>query len=412
MSPPGDRREAGGRPVAWRPATLGVAVIAITILPALLTGALGVQIGADTGIGLAGIGGFYGVLFGVSAVASAPTGRVIQRRGWESGIRLSAGGTGTALAALAVLPGPWWEAWWPAALVFAVGGVTAAISQAGSNLALAGSVPESRHGLAFGLKHTSVPLAAILGGLAVPTIALTVGWRWAYAAAAGLAFVTMAAVPRTSTPAVSPVAAERSRRRTATPVATLAALAVAAALAHTGLDAIGAFAVPYAVEEGLAEGTAGLLLSIGSLVGLAVRLGSGLLVDRRQQRGLEGIAVLLAIGALGFAVLAAGGRTVIVLGVLLAFAGGWGWAGLLTFVVVRANPAAAATATGIANTGKYIGAAAGPVIVGLLAERVSFAASWWLAGGLLLGAAIIVVAIRLTPSGAAMAFAPERTPDE
>ena len=103
MSPPGTHdAAAAARPgVAWRPATLGVAVIAITILPALLTGALGVQIGADVGTDLAGIGGFYGVLFGVSAVVSAPTGRFVQRRGWESGIRLSAGGTGAALAALA-----------------------------------------------------------------------------------------------------------------------------------------------------------------------------------------------------------------------------------------------------------------------------------------------------------------------
>jgi len=397
--------------IAWRPAALGVVVIAITILPAFLTGALGVQIGDDLGLDLAGIGGLYGVLFGTSALFSASTGRFVQRRGWESGIRLSAGGTGLALATLAVYPGGWWAAWWPVALVFACAGVTAAISQAGSNLALAESVPPHRHGLAFGLKHTAVPVAAMLGGLAVPTIALTVGWRWAYVAAASLAFATMVSVPRRSGPAPFPRREQPPSRRPATPIRTLVGLAAAAALAHTGLDAIGAFVVPFAVSVGASEGLAGILLTVGSLAGLILRLTSGYLVDRRQHTGLPWMAALLFIGSLGFLVLAAGGGTFLVVGILLAFAGGWGWAGLLTFIVVRANPDAPATATGIANTGKYIGAATGPALFGYLAERASFTLAWSLACGVLLLAAIIVTVIRLSPSGIQMADPPsERNP--
>lgn len=397
--------------IAWRPAALGVVVIAVTILPAFLTGALGVQIGDDLGLDLAGIGGLYGVLFGTSALVSASTGRFVQRRGWEAGIRIAAGGTGLALVTLAVYPGGWWAAWWPVALVFACAGVTAAISQAGSNLALAQSVPPDRHGLAFGLKHTAVPVAAMLGGLAVPTIALTAGWRWAYVAAAFLAFATMASVPGRSGPAPLPRREQPPSRRPATPMRTLVGLAAAAALAHTGLDAIGAFVVPFAVSVGASEGLAGILLTIGSLAGLVLRLASGYLVDRRQHTGLPWMAALLFTGSVGFLVLAAGGSTFLVVGILLAFAGGWGWAGLLTFIVVRANPDAPATATGIANTGKYIGAATGPALFGYLAERASFTLAWSLACGVLLLAAIIVTVIRLSPSGIEMADPPsERNP--
>jgi MFS family permease len=399
--------EVAGTPVAarirWRPAILGVVVIAITILPAFLTGALGVQIGGDLGLDLAGIGGLYGVLFGTSALLSAPTGRLVQRRGWESGIRMAAGGTGVALMALAVLPGGWWQSWWPVALIFAGAGVTAAISQAGSNLALAGAVPPARYGLAFGLKHTAVPIAAMLGGLAVPTIALTIGWRWAYAIAAAMALAVMGAVPRRPRHALEKRVPTPRSVRPVTPLATLVALAGAAALAHTGLDAVGAFIVPYAVSVGTSEGMAGLLLTVGSLAGLLMRLVSGSLVDVRQHTGLPWMAALLFTGSAGFLVLALGGRTLLILGILLAFAGGWGWAGLLTFVVVRANPDAAATATGIANTGKYVGAAVGPAVVGYMADRASFAAAWWLAGSVLLASAIIVTVVRLTPSGTAMA---------
>ena len=402
---PGDAAEH----INWRAASLGVVVIAVTILPAFLTGALGVQIGDELGLDLTGIGGLYGALFGTSAVVSAPTGRLVQRWGWEAGIRLAAGGTGLALITLAVFPGTWWADWWPVATVFAFAGVTAAVSQAGSNLALAGSVPSGRYGLVFGLKHTAVPVAAVLGGLAVPTIALTVGWRWAYVAAAGIAFATTLAVPARRGPPPPPRRATPPHRHLGTPVPTLVALAVAAALAHTGLDAIGAFVVPFAVSVGVAEGSAGILLTIGSLAGLVVRLTSGWLVDRRQHTGLPWMAALLFIGSLGFLVLAVGGSTVLVLGILLAFAGGWGWAGLLTFIVVRANPGAPATATGIVNTGKYVGAAAGPALVGYLAERASFSVAWWVACSVLLVAAVIVTAVRLTPAGTEMADPPSET---
>ncbi len=405
-------RGADGEPghavehIEWRAASLGVLVIAVTILPAFLTGALGVQIEDQLGLDLTGIGALYGVLFGTSAVFSAPAGRFVQHRGWETGIRLAAGGTGLVLAALAILPGPWWAAWWPVALIFAFAGVTAAVSQTGSNLALAVSVPPGRYGLAFGFKHTAVPVAAMLGGLAVPTIALTVGWRWAYVAAAGFAFATAVAVP--SRPGPRPPRKEKRTpaRPTSTPTSTLLALAGAAVLAHTALDALGAFMVPFAVSAGVAEGPAGILLTIGSLAGLTLRLTSGWMVDRRQHTGLPWMAALLLIGSLGFLVLASGGSTLLVVGVLLAFAGAWGWAGLLTFIVVRANPGAPAAATGIVNTGKYIGAAAGPVLLGYLADRVSFSAAWWVACGLLGVASVIVTVIRLTPSGIEMADPP------
>jgi MFS family permease len=394
--------------VQWRAASLAVVVIAITILPAFMTGALGVQIGKDVGIDLAGIGGLYGVLFGTAALASAPTGRLVQRLGWEIGIRSSASGTGFALSAMALFPDAWWGMWWPIAIVFVLAGVTGAASQAASNLALARSVPSDRYGLLFGLKHSAVPAAAMLGGLAVPTIALTIGWRYAFAIAGALAFVIALAVPlRRSRPDV--VADPHApKQRPTTPVSTLIALTVAAALGHAGIDSLGAFVVPYAASEGVAEGLAGLLLAVGSLAGLVTRLAAGWKIDSRQHAGLHWMATLLVTGSLGFLVLSVGGRPWLVAGVLLAFAGGWGWAGLLTFVVIRANPESAAVATGIANTGKYVGAGLGPVLFGYLAQRVSFAAAWGLASSMLLAGGILVLIIRLTGAGREMAAPPPK----
>ena len=71
---------------------------------------------------------------------------------------------------MALFPDAWWGMWWPIAIVFVLAGVTGAVSQAASNLALARSVPSDRYGLLFGLRHSAVPAAAMLGGLAVLVI--------------------------------------------------------------------------------------------------------------------------------------------------------------------------------------------------------------------------------------------------
>jgi len=305
----------------------------------------------------------------------------------------------------------WWAAWWPIAALFVLAGLAAATSQAASNLALVRSVPSDRYGLLFGLKHSAMPIAAMLGGLMVPTVALTVGWRAAFVIAAVLAFGAMLAVPlrRDRTPAT--VESRTHSQHPTTPVSTLVALAVAAALGHAGIDSLSAFVVPYASSLGVAEGLAGVLLTVGSLAGLITRLTAGWLIDTRQHAGLPWIAALFISGSLGFFVLSVGGRPLLVAGILLAFAGGWGWAGLLTFVVVRANPETAAVATGIANTGKYVGASLGPVIFGRLAEQVSFAAAWTAACVVLLVGGVLMVVIRLTAAGREMAAPPpKRTP--
>ena len=85
---------------------------------------------------------------------------------------------------------------------------------------------------------------------------------------------------------------------------------------------------------------------------------------------------------------------------MLAFALGWGWPGLFHYAVVSANRSAPAAATGITQSGIYVGAAAGPAAFGLIAGRASFAAAWLASAALMLVAAVIVASV--TRRGAAV----------
>lgn len=392
---PGDRQESKGRPrgsVRWSVAAAGIGVTAVGVLPPFMTAALSVQIRGDLDIGVGAIGVLVGLYFAVAALTSAPLGKMIQSRGWARGIVVSGVLSAVSLAGMAVLA----RSVWTILPVFIVGGVASAISHPAANLALAGSVPRERQGLIFGIKHTAVPAAAMLAGLAVPGFGLTIGWRWAFLSAALLALAVPAAVACIDPVLASPAVRERDSRTPRTPTPLLVMMAVAAMLGIGAMDALAAFVVPYAVDVGIANASAGILLAVGSALGLSTRVLVGWLVDRRQAAGLPALGGLMVGGGVGLAVLAAGGRASIVIGALLAFAVGWGWSGLMTFVVVRVNTESAAAATGISHTGTFVGAALGPALVGLIAENVSFATAWWITSAAMAGASLVVLGVWLT----------------
>lgn len=85
---------------------------------------------------------------------------------------------------------------------------------------------------------------------------------------------------------------------------------------------------------------------------------------------------MLAIGSLGYLMLASGDGVLVVPGALIAFGAGWGWPGMFNFAVVHQHRSAPATATGFTQMGVYLGAALGPIMFGLLAEVYSFQLAW------------------------------------
>ena len=131
--------------------------------------------------------------------------------------------------------------------------------------------------------------------------------------------------------------------------------AVGAALATAGPSALGAYLVASAVDVGIDEGTAGLLAAVSSGLSLAVRVMLGARADRRRDYGLSTVVVLLAAGSVGFALMATDAVAVVRGGSLLAFTLGWGWPGLFNLAVVDSNRETPGSATGVSQTGIYVG---------------------------------------------------------
>jgi predicted MFS family arabinose efflux permease len=363
------------------------------MLPSFLTAALVIQIGIDTGLTLAGLGVVIGLFFGTAALVSPTAGRLSERVGWANGLRLSTLLSAVALGAIG------WFGMNVAIIGISLGlaGIASALTQTSANLTIARCVVPGRHGWVLGIKHACVPAAMFLAGLAVPTFALTVGWRWAFTAAGAIAVLTAVSVPRREqlcTLSPQPASVEPASGKPTTPLYLLVILAVAVGLGIGALDPLGSFFVGYSVAIGVQEQVAGVLLAVGGLCGIGARLVAGRLIDRRAQADFTAIASMMVAGAAGIVILNLGGYLGLLVGGFIGFTAGWGWSGLFTFAVVKDNPEAPAAAWGVAQTGKFLGAAIGPLMFGVVADRVSFDAAFWMTTVALLTAALLILYVR------------------
>lgn len=390
-------------PTSQRTATgtagLGPVAFAIVtaILPVFLLGALSIEIRADLGYQEATAGLVLASFFAASAVVSSRIGRLIDRVGPRRGFSVALSGTAVLqllIAAVALHP-------LVLAALAALAGICNATAQLSANVFIARDLPMHRQGVGFAVKQSAMPGAALVAGLMLPAVALTVGWRWVFVLGAAATFGSLALVR-----ARLPVDVERSRgdataaaNHAPPPAGALGALAIAAAFSTAAAITLGGFFVESAIDAGVATGAAGVAFAAGSLISIVSRLGVGVLADRRQGNLLGVVAAMIALGALTSVWFTWREPAAQLIGVPLAFGAGWAWPGLFNLSVVRATPGFPGMATGITQTGTYVGAAVGPVLFGAVAETTSFAGAWWLAAGLGLSAAVAVLVGRAILTG-------------
>jgi MFS family permease len=356
-------------------------------MPGFLTASLAPRIRTDFAFGDATLGLAVALFYVVSAAGSVPAGRLVDRVGPARGMRLAAVATATSCIAVAGLAGS--AASLTAFLL--IGGVGNALGGPSVSALLKRAVAVQRQGLAFGAQQAGAPGGALLAGLALPLVAIPLGWEWAFVAAAVLSLLSVALAPVAGATA-APRAAGGRRPRAFTSVHALGVAAVLASAAGVGFVS---FLVTYSVESGVSEGAAGLLLAGVSLIATASRISLGVFADRAGQEPLRPVATMLAASAAGYLLLIAGEPGLIAAAALLAGGLGWAWPGGLTLAVVQRSPHAPGWAVGVMMTGLFVGAVSGPLLTGFLAEHDQFEAAWTACAGLaLLAAATIVGTVR------------------
>ncbi|GAA4535936.1 MFS transporter [Nonomuraea ferruginea] len=519
---------AGGR--AWWAAILMLAAVVST---PILVGVLAVEIQADLGIGDGALGLCVTAFWACTGLTALAGGRLIDRAGWRraalAGLAVSLVsqlGVATSGSVAALL------AW------LVVAGAGYGVVAPASNLVVVREIPARLRGTALGAKQSATPVVALLAGLAVPLVALTIGWQWAFVLATLLTVAAAATslprtrpslratrpehtpastspaassshanqTPPTTTPTTQPArkdqdsagtaeetrpmpagpgpaassgsvaavgearsesagsglvassgsvaavgearpapagpgplasagptaaaggvrsapagagsagAAGEVRSVSATPgpvasagpaaaagdvrsapaspgsaavagevrvgsagpraVTSLVRVSVVAGLGTLSIGSLTTFAVSTLTRAGLDVSTAGLVISVTSLVSLVVRLGAGRLADRRGSDGFRPAAVMIAACALGMLAMASGGTALTVAGTVVAFCGAWGWPALLLMGVLAQHPDRPGVAGARFQLGTALGAATGPLLFAAVSEVVGLPAAW------------------------------------
>lgn len=386
---------------------MAITITVVCVLPVFLTGALAVEVRSGLAFGTAQLGIAVAAFFGAAAVATIAAGGLADRFGALRVMTVAAGLEAATLACLSLSP-----SWTFLVVVLAAAGGVNGVAQPAINQFVARRIGPTRQGFAFGIKQAAIPLATLLGGISVPLLALTLGWRAAYALASPLAALVCLVASRfrsQPSPAVQPTSAagpaaaqpaaagpmsvhlpqpSRARRPDLGP---LVLVAVGGGLGAGAAATLGTFLVIAAVDRGLSPSAAGLLAAGASAVGLSSRLANGALADHRTDSHFAVVTLMLLVGCGGYLMLGAGPRWSLVVGAALAYGCGWGWNGLLNFAVVRSYPTVPGRATSITQGGVYLGNVLGPLGFGVLLTHASLSTAWSADAVCSLGGATVIM---------------------
>ena len=384
--------------VPVRAVAASIACLTASVMAGFLAGALGSDIKDTFSISDTGLGVTLAVTYALSGVASIHAGELADRMGARRSLLLSMWVTLAGYLAVAVL-------------ARSFGTFLASMAVAGAGLTLAGPaakvlvaqhVSAERHGVAFAVHMSAIPLAPLLAGLTVPIVGGTSGWRWAFVGGAVLAaagMLMLPAEPRQDRP--PPIARSATGRFSHVNLAPLFVLGAAATLASAAVIGAASFFVVNSESAGISESTAGLLLSLASAGVITARITLGVMADRGRTGDIGTVAILLVTSAAGYALMAADTPLLYALGGQVAIILGWSWPALMVVALVRMNPHAPGLATSFAIGGLNLGAVLGPGAFGAITDNVSSSAALAAAAVWAFAAAALSLLGRLTQSRAA-----------
>ena len=361
------------------------------VAPIHLFGALAPKIQDELDFGDTAQGLAVAAFFALSALLTSWGGSYTDRAGPTRALRTAV--LASFLGAVVIMSAPRYEVIVAGLLVAAIGN---AISQPGNSSFISLGVPTHRRGFAMGIKQSAIPVSTGFAGLALPAVAVTAGWRWAYLYALVVAVAGFLLVPRMVSPQTTHVAPRLHQ-----PSPPLLIITLGAAAGGIAVAPIGAFLVRSLEDSGFDPGRAGIIQLCGSVLLISTRVGWGRLMDRSDIDRFRFAAGTLLFGSVGYPLLAFGSKPLMVIGALIVYGAAWSWAGVVHLGVVERHSESTGGATGVLQSGIFLGAMLGPGIFGIVADNQGFATGWMISF-----TAALTAAWLLLKGGAALRYHP------
>lgn len=351
--------------------------------------ALGPLVVADLDLSATEFGGLWLVAFGAAAACTPGFGRLTDRVGPRRMLRLVFACAAVAMVLVGLAQ----------SLVFVVVGVAFAgiavgISNPATNLAVASSVSAGRQGLVVGVKQSGVQGSQLLAGLALPGLAVLMGWRGAVLLCVLLVVPGLVLAGR----AVAPTVPRPTRG--AEPGAAMDSsvwwLTIYALLTGATVQATNVYLPLYAHDElNYAVSKAGLVTAVLGGTGVLARLAWGRAADRIPDVPvlLAGLAAVTGVGLAVCGLAAAFGAPLVWVGAAIFGVSALAANVVIMMAVVRnASTGAVGRATGWVSLGLYAGFMVGPVSFGAVVDSFAgYGGAWSCLCGL--AALLVVIAV-------------------
>lgn len=382
---------AGSTAHSRRPMAGVIATMISVATPPFLVGTIAIQIAGTIAFSAGQLGLAVAGYYAFSAAFSPLGGRLVQRWGATPSMRLACLGATLGLSAVALA-----DDGVTVVVALSLLGLPNALVQPAANQVLSDTVPARRQGVAFGLVQSAIPSATLLSGALLALFHSGESWRTAVWTVAALTLGAQLLVRAPQAPAVR---RDDVRAPLGPPVGgapLMAALVVGAVLASMAATSLPSFVASSGATRGLTPGEVAAVQVTGSLACIALRVLAswrGSLLE--GWRVLVGVAAMLAVGSLGFGLLATPSAALFCVGVVVAYAFGWGWNGLFNLSVSRARAGRVSAATGLTQGGVFLGGVLGPLLFAGVLDLQGVGAAWLVvAVGALAASLSIVLAAR------------------
>ena len=345
------------------------------------------QIRADLGLSETQVGLAITTALIVSSVVAIPAGRLSDRVGARTSIFIGSTLSVVSLLGLAMLT----DTFSRLLIFLAISGLAIGFANTGFARLIASIVPSSSRGFAFGVKEAAIPAASLTVGLAIPLLAVSLGWQSVAWVGVIPLLILVLTFPRVEPRVPRRIEADHSLPDRPVRIRRPAVAAMAAALATAAAAGAKVFITETAATVGMSASAAGVLLVVAGLSGVVARVAMGKRVDRRTGTAVQMTSTMMLVGCVAMVMGAIGGPLLLVLAAIGVFAGAAGWSGLFLHAMVESRPEAAGAAAGVGIAGVTIGGAVGPVAFGLAIEHSSLTVAW-IGAAVLIGLASIIMA--------------------
>ena len=265
----------------------------------------------------------------------------------------------------------------------AIGGLGNALATPGIAQLVQDRIELRKQGLAYGFKQSATGLSTLIGGAAIPFVALDNQWRYVFGLGVLFSLGTLLKLRGMSSSKLSDLRKLHKKELKVSRTKAKHSYSSEVKLISTSFAigaAVGAGLITYLplsiAEVGLNSTESSFVLILASSSSLITRFVVLLYMDRTKIDSIRICIGMMFLGSIGLFGLSTMSKGVITISSLISYAFGWGWIGLITYKMLRISDGNLGSNVGLMQAAAAVGSISGPIALGATYELSGFALMW------------------------------------